>query len=307
MNRGDVGLVLGLAGFLLGGAAIFIAAGSQKETSGRWDDIQGMVKADEESITGLGEKVKGLDATVKDLTRRVNAVDTSPRQSAGGLKDLEDRIAALEAARGAAPDPHAKDPGTGPSGGASGGADEFDALSKKMLSDEATPDEMAKFWAMLREKPAILADWMSALEKEVADNPRDVDARMKLAQTYVVKLLTVPSGPEMGAWSMKAMEQYKSVLAQEPNHWDARYSLAFNYSQWPDFLNKRPDAIKEFETLRKVQENATPAAKHAQTYLQLRELYLKDGKPDDAKAVLDEGLRRFPDDEELKKAKDGAK
>ena len=59
--------------------------------------------------------------------------------------------------------------------------------------------------------------------------------------------------------------------------------------------------------LRRFQETQAAEPKHAQTYLQLRQLYLKDGRTEDAKAVLDRGLARFPDDEELKKARDGAK
>src|SRR5690349_17204422 len=119
------------------------------------------------------------------------------------------------------------------------------------------------------------------MEKAVADNPRDIDARMKLSRAYIEKLLTVPDGPEKGAWSMKAMDQYKKVLDIDPNHWSARFRLAFNYSQWPDFLNKRPDAIREFETLKKIQEGQTPNPEHAQTYFQLRQLYLKDGRSDE--------------------------
>jgi tetratricopeptide (TPR) repeat protein len=119
--------------------------------------------------------------------------------------------------------------------------------------------------------------------------------------------MSVPDGMEKGIWSNKMIAEEKSILEIDPNDWDARFSVATNYSFWPEQFNKRPDAIKEFETLRKVQESQTPEAKHAQTYFQLRQLYLKDGRTDDAKAVLEEGLRRFPDDGELKKAKDGAK
>lgn len=301
MNRGDVGLVLGLAGFLLGGAAIFVASDAKRETSGRWEDIQGMVKSDEENLTGMAEKLKAYDAAQKDLARRVNLVDTSPRLAENRLKALEDRVGTLESRGTGAPDPSPGVVGTGAP--APGAADDFDALSKKVMSDQATADEQAKFWAMLREKPEYLADWMKKAEQAVAERPRDKEAHRQLAEVYLAKLMTVPDGIEKGIWSSKMIGEDKAILDIDPNDWDARFSVATNYTFWPEQFNKRPDAIKEFETLRKVQESQTPEAKHAQTYLQLRLLYLKDGRSDDAKAVLEEGLRRFPDDEELKKAK----
>jgi tetratricopeptide (TPR) repeat protein len=299
MNRGDVGLVLGLAGFLLGGYAVFTAT----STKGDVDDGKKLHMVDNDAMAGLGARVEKLDASHKELTRRVNGLDVNPRSGADRVKALEERVEALEKSGGAAPAPSApKDEGK-----AGATLEEFAALQKKVFEGDATTDEQARFWELLRLKPELLADAMKRLEKAVADNPGDHEARMKLSRAYLAKLFTVPDGPEKGVWSMKAMEQYRKVLEADPNHWEARYSLAFNYSQWPDFLNKRPDAIREFETLRKIQENATPEPQHARTYFQLRQLYLKDGRTEDAKAVLEEGVRRFPDDEELKKAKDGAK
>ena len=99
----------------------------------------------------------------------------------------------------------------------------------------------------------------------------------------------------------------KKILEIDPEDWEARYSVAVNYSFWPEQFNKRPDAIKEFETLRQIQETRPADPKYAQTYLQLRQLYLKEGRLDDAKSILEEGLRRFPNDAELMKARDGAR
>ena len=306
MAKGDVALVAGLAGFLLGGVGVYLGAGAAKDAGELLAEVRNVQKSDEESFAGLGEKVTKLDAASKELTRRLNLLDAAPGSRGDRLKAIEDRIASLEVVRTPDPGPPATSGGKGAAGLGVADAAAFTELQAKVFNGTATTDEQAEFWAMLREKPEILAEIMKRLEKAVADSPRDNDARMKLSQAYLAKLFTV-AGPEQGTWSMKAMDQYKKVLAEDPSHWEARYSLAFNYSQWPDFLNKRPDAIKEFETLRKLQEEATPDPKHADTYLQLRQLYLKDGKPDQANTVLEAGLRRFPDDEELKKARDGAK
>jgi tetratricopeptide (TPR) repeat protein len=303
MQKGDLGFVLGLAGFLLGGWALVLSL----PAPGRLDALEDVMSGDNESFAGLGERVEKLDSAQKDLARRVNSLDLNPRTFEDRMRMLEERVATLESSAGAAA-PGAKDTELAPrAADPKRDAEEFQALQDKVFTGTATPDEQARFWALLREKPQILADILASLEKAVADAPENVDGRMRLSRAYLAKLFTVPDGPEKGVWAMKAMDQYGKVLERDAEHWEARYSLAMSYSQFPDFLNKRPDAIREFETLKKQQEQRTPEPQYAQTYLQLRQLYLKDGRTDDAKAVLEEGRRRFPDDEELKKASEGAK
>jgi hypothetical protein len=124
---------------------------------------------------------------------------------------------------------------------------------------------------------------------------------MVLADAYIAKLFTVPPGPEMGVWGAKAEEQWKEVLRQDDRHWQSRFNLAFSWSQYPEFLNKAPDSIREFERLRHQQEQGAPEARHADTYFHLHALHRRMGNADRAKEALEEGLRRFPEDPELRK------
>lgn len=185
--------------------------------------------------------------------------------------------------------------------------EEFEELRKKFFDDTATDAEKEKFWKLVREKPGLLDDLIKQLEKASADSPRDKEALRRLSDAYLAKLMAVPDGMQKGVWSNKMIATERKILEVDPQDWDARYSIAINYSFWPEQFNKRPDAIKEFDTLKRIQESRPPEPKFAQTYLQLRQLYLKEGRVDDAKAILEEGLRRFPEDAELIKARDGAK
>ena len=130
---------------------------------------------------------------------------------------------------------------------------------------------------------------------------------MTLADAYVSKLFTVPAGPEMGVWGTKAEDQWKEVLRQDDRHWQARYSLAFSWSQYPEFLNKAPDSIREFEKLRAQQEQGTPEDRHAETYFHLHSLYRRMGNAEKAAEALEEGLRRFPEDADLRKVKESGR
>ena len=301
MERGDIGFVAGLAGFLLGGWAVFTALSMKSDVS----SVMNERRADEDALSGLGARVEELDRSHKELTRRVNGLDANPRTLTERLGEIEKRLGELEAAL-AKSAPGANDAGTGPKSATDKTEEErkaFEALRAKVFGGEATDEEEAEFWRTSRERPELLKGIITDLEKKVADAPRDVDARLALARAYIEKLYTVPDGPEKGVWSMKAVGQWNAVLEQDPNNWDAHQSLGFNYSFWPEQFNKGPDAIKHFEAARKIQEAATPEPKHANTYVQLHKLYVKAGKADEAAKILEEGLRRFPDDEELKKLK----
>lgn len=287
-------LALVAAAFTAGSLA---ACGPDPEAAARADEERAALRKDAEAARREMEKAGEALRTLRDETRTLR----------DELSRLGARVEQLEAASA-----------DGPAGGgaeAVGGApkpagpdrkaqiEELDALRKKVFDGTATSEEESRFWELARSSGRVAA-LITELEGKVKEAPADVDARMNLAQAYVAKLLSIPPGPEQGTWSMKAEAQWKKVLELDPEHWEARYSVAFNWSMWPDFLNKTPDAVKEFETLREIQERKAPEAQHGQTYLQLSRLYLKQGKQEKARDALKSGLARHPNDAELKKALD---
>jgi tetratricopeptide (TPR) repeat protein len=66
-------------------------------------------------------------------------------------------------------------------------------------------------------------------------------------------------------------------------------------------FGKQAEAIQNFETLVAQQENGPLKPEYAQTYLWLGNLYMQQGKGDQAKAAYEKGLAKFPGDEELLK------
>lgn len=297
MERGDVGFVAGVAGFLLGGAALVMSLG----LTPRVKSLENVDAVDEDAISGTGHRVDDLEKSHKELGRRVSGLSAEPKELREAIERLQLRVTALE--QGRAPPKLKEDEPKQATDKPELSKEDFDKLRTKVLAGEATDDEEAEFWKSSREHPELLKAIRADLEKKVADAPRDIEAKMNLARAYIETLLTMPDGPEKGAWSMKAVQQWNGVLEIDPNNWDAHASLGTNYSFWPDQFNKGPDAIKHFEAARKIQESAPSDPKYANTYVQLHKLYVKAGKTDDAKAVLEEGLRRFPNDEELTKLK----
>ena len=257
----------------------------------------------------LRSELKGeIDKTRKDLDRASQQM-ASARDEARSLRDevgaLSARVAELEArpvaggdAAGAAGAVAAPKPPAVPDKKAL--LAEMKALQDKVFSGDATDEEVQRFWELAR-STSVVDDLMKTLDAKVKEHPDDLEGRMQLAQAYISKLQTVPSGMEQGMWSQRAEAQWREVLKRDPDHWDARFSMALGWTFWPEQFNKTPDAIKEFEKVREVQERQPIDSKHAQTYLQLSRLYQKQGKADKAKDILRTGRARHPDDAELKK------
>jgi len=178
----------------------------------------------------------------------------------------------------------------------------FRALLGKVLSaasgKTATPEEEQRFWELAR-TTGLVDDLIDGLEAEVEAGPRDVAALMNLADAYVAKLLTVPAGPERGLWGMKAEAQWRKVLAADPNHWGARFSLAYGHARYPDFMNMTGKAIRGFEQALEIQESRAPEPRFVTTYLELSRLYQKQGDPVKARAILRRGLGLHPNHEEM--------
>lgn len=179
---------------------------------------------------------------------------------------------------------------------------EFKALLPKVLRSAldgtATAEEQQRFWQAAR-TTCLVDNTIKSLEALVQENPQATEARMELADAYVAKLLTVPAGPERGIWGMKAEKQWKDVVRQDPDHWDAQYTLAFSYSMYPDFLNKTDAAIQGFERALGIQERLQPKSRHAKTYVQLARMHKKKGDAKKAREVLELGQVRHPRDKQI--------
>jgi len=182
------------------------------------------------------------------------------------------------------------------------GLPRFRALLGKVLNTAkgktATPAEEQRFWELAR-TTNLVDDLIGALEEDVEASPRDVAALMNLADAYVAKLLTVPAGPERGLWGMKAEAQWRKVLASDPNHWGARFSLAYGHARYPDFMNMTGKAIRGFEQAMEIQERRAPEPRFVTTYLELSRLYQKQGDPAKAREVLRRGISLHPHHQEM--------
>ncbi len=304
MKLDGVAFVAGLAGFFLGGIGVYLASDARHTAEATAADFENTARHDDEISGQTFERLTALEETDRSHNEQIRGANAGEEQLREKVRELIARIEALEKAR----------PATGVAGddGPSGDLDaraqdlaQLRELRAKLHAGTADESEQAEFWRLARTTGA-LDDEIADLKRAVDAAPRDVDARMRLASGYLTKLLTVPDGPERGAWAGRAEEQWQAVLELEPENWQARFNVAFSWSQYPPFVGKAPAAIREFEKLRELQERGAARPEQAQVYLQLAELYRGQGNAAKAEAALRAGVARHPDATTLREALDAA-
>jgi hypothetical protein len=161
-------------------------------------------------------------------------------------------------------------------------------------------EELQRFLALAREE-GVLDEALAELEARVAAAPGDVEARMALADHYIGKLMTV-SGPEQGVWGGKAEQQWQAVVEHDPEHWRAHTSLGIGYAYYPPVMGKAPLAIEHLERALAIRARGAPDEGEVESFVWLARVHLQNADREQARAVLERGLARFPARPELLEA-----
>jgi tetratricopeptide (TPR) repeat protein len=174
-------------------------------------------------------------------------------------------------------------------------------LMRSLRGRKLGPDDTNRLFAWLTVRKDRIGSVIAAIQKEIEADPANPELQVALATAYVADLTnnTMP-GPQQGIVWMKASAAYDAAIKLEPEHWTARFGKAFGTSMAPEFIGMRPEAIRQFEELLEIQKRKPRDPHFADTYFRLGTLYKDTGNIEKARELWSEGLRQFPDNEELK-------
>ncbi len=256
-------------------------------------------------LAPLRETLAALRTEQRALSERMAALPATaaaPVSSRTPLADLDAAVAAyLEKHPLAAAAPADDGLGTDSPGDPD---PELSSIVDRILSGEITGDELEALWQRLREEDRIDAV-LAEIERLAALEPNNPDLQAELGQAYIQKLFDVGMGPMAAVWGEKADEAFDRALELDEGHWEARFTKAVSLSNWPTFLGKSGEAIRQFEILVEQQERAAPSSRHAQTYYFLGNMYDQNGEREKALAIWRRGLERFPRSEMLLEKTEG--
>ncbi len=202
--------------------------------------------------------------------------------------------------RAAAPRrPEGEGPGEGEAAAPAGQA--VEEVIRGLKGRKLVPADTDSLFEWLTNHQDRISDVIAAIRKEIAADPTNPELQVALATAYVAELWNnTPQGPQQGIVWMKASAAYDAAIKLDPEHWTARFGKAFGESMAPEFLGMRPGAIRQFEELLAIQKRKAPEPHYASTYFRLGTLYKDAGNVEKARELWAEGLRLFPDNEELK-------
>jgi vitamin B12 transporter len=131
-------------------------------------------------------------------------------------------------------------------------------------------------------------------------NPTSAGARVGLAQ--VLLRCQVPHAGVTGIMALtgEAENELKAVLAAEPGHWEARFTLAMLLRNMPAMLGRTADAIQEFERLLAQQGHSAAQPHFALPFIHLGDMHDAGGRLSVAVGVWRRGLALFPTHPELR-------
>jgi tetratricopeptide (TPR) repeat protein len=233
----------------------------------------------------------------REVARRADPmreqVEALSRELNGKLAQLEQRVAALPAARAGA---------RAPVTGAEATAKTVEAkpapvarLVGELAREPYTHARSETFMEHLASHHHAIASAIERIEAAIAKDPENADLHAALGTALSAKVaFATPRGPQQGVVWAQAEKAFRRAIELDDNHWEARYSLAFGDSMAPEFVGLRPRAIERFEKLMEIQELQAPSEEHALVYMRLGTLYKDAGNAKKARDAWERGRERFP-------------
>jgi vitamin B12 transporter len=131
------------------------------------------------------------------------------------------------------------------------------------------------------------------------EHAHDVDVRVGLAQVLIRCQLQHASVTGIMAIIAEAEAELQAVLLAQPEHWNARFTLAMLLRNMPAMLGRSADAVREFERLIVQQGRRADAPHLALPFLQLGDLHEAAGRKSAAVTTWRRALALFPAHPEL--------
>jgi tetratricopeptide (TPR) repeat protein len=244
------------------------------------------------SLDGLAKRQADLEKSLEDLRQEIAAKNGATRIPTG---EIEAAVARALEQRGAAPvvASSSKAAKEAPKGNAK-------SFYDKLISEHMDWADAEAVWREA-EQAGVLKDVVAMFEQRAKDSPNDAGAHVEYGQALLQLTRRAGGGPEAGTYAGRADKEFDRALELDDHNWTARFTKAVALTFWPSFTGKQSEAIANFETLVKQQDEVAPEPHHAQTHLMLGNMYAQMGDKAKAIAAYKKGLSLFPDDAALKK------
>jgi len=139
---------------------------------------------------------------------------------------------------------------------------------------------------------------VSFFEKLAVAKPQSANIHLNFGFAYVDKVPVAGSITQV-ILANKALNEFSKAVELQPN-WIGYYTRGMSYLFWPKVFNRASMGVADLEKAMKLQSAGPRKPYHVKTYLALGDGYWKTDQLEKARAVWQEGLKQFPDNQQLK-------
>jgi tetratricopeptide (TPR) repeat protein len=178
---------------------------------------------------------------------------------------------------------------------APGGTPEANPLEGLEKALAAQPDDL-RAASEYRREVIRSGEYDRALEffkKLIEDHPRSANAWLNYGYAYVDKIPAAGSITQV-ILANEALNRFAKSIELRPG-WLNLYTRGNSYLYWPVIFGRAPLGVADLEkAVEIVRREEKPISVHARVYTALGDGYWKTERPEKAREVWQEGLKRFP-------------
>lgn len=135
-------------------------------------------------------------------------------------------------------------------------------------------------------------------EKLAATHPDSATVHLNFGFAYVDKIPAAGSITQV-VLANNALKEFTRAVEIKPD-WISYYTRGVSYLFWPKIFNRAPFGVADLQKAMEIQKVEPPRPYHVKVYMSLGDGYWKTDDLEKARAVWQEGLKKFPDSQELK-------
>ena len=143
---------------------------------------------------------------------------------------------------------------------------------------------------------------LNFFEKLAATKPQSANVHLNFGFAYVDKIPVAGSITQV-ILANKALTEFTKAVELE-SAWINFYTRGMSYLFWPKVFNRAPMGVADLEKALKIQAAGPKKSYYVKTYLALGDGYWKTDQLEKARSIWREGLKQFPDNQQLKERLD---
>lgn len=139
---------------------------------------------------------------------------------------------------------------------------------------------------------------LNFFEKLAASKPQSANIHLNFGFAYVDKIPAAGSITQVILANKALIEFTKAVDLQ--TNWINLYTRGMSYLFWPKIFNRAPLGVADLERAMQIQATGPKKIYYVKTYLALGDGYWKTDQLEKARSLWQDGLKQFPDNQQLK-------